>query len=61
MRLLIRQYAPKGKVIPIISGSESDTSQFLTNVANDVALTIWYEWRDDPSYPRDVQPQVAKD
>jgi hypothetical protein len=63
LRALIRQYAPKGKSIPIISGEWGYSSvwsgyhperqgiylprQWLTNLANDVPLSIWYDWHDD--------------
>jgi polysaccharide biosynthesis protein PslG len=75
VRLLIRQYAPKDKVIPIISGEwgysgawpgmgKDETAraeqqgkylprEFLTNMANDVALSIWYDWHDDGTDPKD--------
>jgi polysaccharide biosynthesis protein PslG len=29
--------------------------QFLTNVANDIPLTIWYDWRDDGDDPREAE------
>lgn len=29
--------------------------QFLTNMANDVALSIWYDWRDDGDNPKDPE------
>ena len=63
VRLLIRQYAPPGKSIPIVAsefGYSSvwsgldETKQarmlarvWLAGLANDVALTVWYDWRDD--------------
>jgi len=63
VRLLIRKYAPKDKTIPVISGEWGYSTawkdfneqtqakylprQFLTNIANDVALSIWYDWHDD--------------
>ena len=75
VRLLIRKYAPKDKVIPIISGEWGYSSawqgmgkdeaaraeqqgkylprQFLTNIANDVALSIWYDWHDDGADPKE--------
>jgi len=75
VRLLIRKYAPKDKVIPIISGEWGYSSawsgmgkdeaaraeqqgkylprQFLTNIANDVALSIWYDWHDDGTDPKE--------
>lgn len=69
VRLLIRKYAPKDKVIPIISGewgyssawpnsnwgSGAITRQFLTNLANDVALSIWYDWHDDGADPKEPE------
>lgn len=75
LRLLIHQYAPKDKVIPIISGEWGYSSawnslgkdetaraelqgkylprEFLTNIANDVALSIWYDWHDDGADPKE--------
>ncbi|MEO6436565.1 MAG: hypothetical protein ABIP55_12510, partial [Tepidisphaeraceae bacterium] len=63
LRLLIAKYAPKGKSIPIYCGEWGYSSvwenfdadrqaimlarQWLTNIANDVPLSIWYDWRDD--------------
>ena len=70
LRLLIARYAPKDKMIPVLSGEwgystaypafagkpepEAEDMQakylarmFLTNIANDVPLSIWYDWRDD--------------
>lgn len=61
LRLLISRHSPRR--IPIISGEwgystawkgHSDQLQgsylprmFLTNLANDIPLSIWYDWRDD--------------
>jgi polysaccharide biosynthesis protein PslG len=69
LRALIRQYAPKGKSIPIISGEWGFSSvwggfdvdrqgkylprQWLTNLSNDVPLSIWYDWHDDGTDPKD--------
>ena len=67
LRKLIDQYAPKGKAIPILSGEWGYSSgarkydegtqgkylprQWLTNLANGVPLSIWYDWHDDgPDY-----------
>ena len=63
LREMIKTYAPIGKQIGILSGewgyssvwtgmSEEKQGQFLarqwlTNVANDIPLSIWYDWRDD--------------
>lgn len=71
VRLLIRKYAPKDKVIPIVSGewgyssawkdfNEEKQAKFLprellTNVANDVALSIWYDWHEDGSDPKEAE------
>jgi hypothetical protein len=71
LRTLIKTYAPQGKQIAIFSGewgyssvwpgmSEEKQGQFLarqwlTNVANDIPLSIWYDWRDDGSDPNDAE------
>ena len=71
LRLLIRKYAPAGKTIPIISGEWGYSTawqnfdeekqakylprQFLTNIANDVVLSIWYDWHDDGTNPKDPE------
>ena len=62
LRQLIARYQPKGKKISIISGEwgysawggtteESQgkylVRQFLSNLANDIQLSMWYDWRDD--------------
>jgi polysaccharide biosynthesis protein PslG len=67
LRRLISEYAPRGKVIPIISGEwgypgipswwgmndqrQADmlAREWLTNIANGVAISIWYDWRDGPT------------
>jgi polysaccharide biosynthesis protein PslG len=69
VRLLIRKYAPPGKTIPIIVSewgysalwnnmddqkqAERLAREWLVDIANDVRLTIWYDWRDgaDPHDP----------
>ena len=69
VRLLTRKYAPPDKTIPIIASewgysalwagmneqkqSEMLVREWLTDLANDVPLTIWYDWRDggDPHDP----------
>ena len=71
VRLLIRKYAPKDKTIPVISGEwgystawkdfDEQTQakylpcQLLTNIANDVALSIWYDWHDDGADAKDPE------
>ena len=69
LRTMIDRYAPKGKKIPILSGEWGYTSftkdldetrqgkllprQWLTNLANDVPLSIWYDWHDDGQDPKE--------
>lgn len=71
LRMLIRQYAPKDKQIPIFSGEWGYSSiwsafdddrqgkmlprQWLTNIANDVPLSIWYDWHDDGPDPKEPE------
>jgi hypothetical protein len=69
LRQLIGQYAPPGKVIPILSSEwgysavgRSDAEQgdllareWLTNVANDIPLSIWYDWHDDGTDPSNAE------
>lgn len=63
--------APSGRAMPIISGEWGYSSvwrgmneqiqgellarQFLTNVANGIPISIWYDWRDDGSDPREPE------
>ena len=64
LQRLIARYAPKDRTIPILSsewgysstwkGFDQDkmlARQWLTNLANRVPLSIWYDWRDDGSDP----------
>ena len=69
VRLLIRKYAPPGKTIPIMVSewgysarwngmdeqkqAERLAREWLVATANDVPLTVWYDWRDgaDPQDP----------
>jgi hypothetical protein len=69
MREVISKYAPKGKSIPIFSGEWGYSAawkdfdpdkqgkylarQWLTNIANDVNLSIWYDWHDDGLDPKE--------
>jgi hypothetical protein len=71
LRGLIGQYAPKGKQIPILSGEWGYSSawkdmdevkqgkmlprQWLTNLANGVPLSIWYDWHDDGTDPKEPE------
>jgi hypothetical protein len=63
LREMIAKYAPGGKQIPILSGEWGYSSvwkgmdearqakllarQWLTNIANGVPISIWYDWHDD--------------
>jgi len=67
LRELIARYAPPGKRVPILSGEWGYSSawkkfdearqgkmlarQWLTNLANDIPLSIWYDWHDDGTDP----------
>lgn len=71
LRMLIRSYAPKGKTIPVIGGEwgystvwkgvDEETQakylarEWLINVANDIPLSIWYDWSDDGVKPIDQE------
>jgi hypothetical protein len=68
---MIEKYLPPGKTVPLLSGEwgystywgccdEETTAKFLprellTNLANHVPLSIWYDWRDDPRDPSDPE------
>lgn len=63
LRALIRRHAPVGRPFPILSGEWGYSAawngyteerqgkylprQWLTNLANDVHTSIWYDWHDD--------------
>lgn len=71
LRHLIARYAPKGKKIPILSAEWGYSSvwkgmddvkqgkmlprQWLTNLANDVPISIWYDWHDDGLDPKEPE------
>ncbi len=71
LRKMIDQYAPKGKKIAILSGEWGYSSgwgnfdetkqgkmlprQWLTNLANEVPLSIWYDWHDDGQDPKEPE------
>ncbi len=64
---LIRRYEPAGRAIPILSGEWGYTTtempralqgkylprQWLTNMACDVPVSIWYDWHDDGRNPKE--------
>lgn len=71
LRQLIDKYAPEGKKVPILSGewgysavwrSFDETRQgkmlprqWLVNLANQVPLSIWYDWHDDGPDPKEPE------
>jgi len=71
LRLLIKRYAPKDKTIPILSGEWGYSAawehfdierqgkylprEYLANIANDVPLSIWYDWHDDGTNPKEPE------
>lgn len=71
LRRLIARHAPKGKVIPILSGEWGYSSawhhydvekqgkmlprQWLTNLSLNVPLSIWYDWHEDGTDPKEAE------
>lgn len=71
LRRLIAQYAPKDKALPILSGEWGYSSvwghfdadaqgrmlirQWLTNLANGIPISIWYDWHDDGKDPKEAE------
>jgi hypothetical protein len=71
VKALIAQYAPKGKQMPIISGewgyselypglnlelqSKYIAREFLTDISNDLIVSIWYDWHDDGADPKETE------
>lgn len=71
LRLMIARYAPKGKRTPIVSGEWGYSSawpymneqkqgemlarEWLTDVSNSIPLSIWYDWHDDGTNPKDPE------
>lgn len=71
LRQMIAKYAPAGKRIPILSGewgysaawNKMDAEQqgkmlprqWLTNLSNDVPVSIWYDWHDDGQDPKEPE------
>jgi hypothetical protein len=69
LRTLIARYAPKAKQIPVISGEwgysaawnnfDEDKQgkyiarQLLTNAWQELPLSIWYDWHDDGTDPKE--------
>lgn len=69
LSLLIEQHKPKGKSIPILSGewgySTTNLSrklqgkylarQWLSNLAYNIPISIWYDWHDDGKDPNETE------
>jgi hypothetical protein len=65
-KALIARYAPEGKTIPLLSGEWGYSSanlspqkqgeflarQWLVNLSQGIPLSIWYDWRDDGTDPK---------
>jgi hypothetical protein len=71
LRKLIDQHSPPGKTVPILSGEWGYSAvwknfdeekqgkmlarQWLINLANQIPLSIWYDWHDDGPDPREAE------
>ena len=71
LRELIARYAPAGRRIPILSGEWGYSSvwnnftddrqgkylsrELLTNLANSIPISIWYDWREDGVDPHEPE------
>ena len=71
LRLLMARYAPAGKTIPVLSGEWGYSAawasfepakqgrmlprQWLTNLANGVPISIWYDWHNDGPDPKEPE------
>jgi hypothetical protein len=71
LRYLIDKYAPKDKKIPILSGEWGYSSawnnfdddiqgkmlprQWMINLACDIPVSIWYDWHDDGTDPKEPE------
>ena len=67
VRRLVRKYAPKGRSIPLVSSEWGYTAvnvteeqqgqylarEWLSNLAEGVRLSIWYDWHDDGLDPKE--------
>ncbi len=69
LRALIQRYAPAGRRVPILSGEWGYSSawegidealqgrylarQWLTDIAAEVPLSIWYDWHEDGTDPKE--------
>lgn len=71
LRQILAHYAPSGKPVPILSSewgyselysglslekqSKYIARQALSNLANGLVVSIWYDWRDDGVDPKEVE------
>jgi len=69
LKTLIAHYVPPGKSMPIISGEWGYSAtvvsplqqgkylarQWLSNMANDIPISIWYDWHDDGVDPNNAE------
>ena len=71
VREMMAKYAPKGKKIPLISSewgyselysglnlekqSKYVVREFLSNMRNDVRVSIWYDWHDDGTDAKETE------
>jgi hypothetical protein len=71
LRALIEKYAPPGKTTAILSGEWGYSAgwknfdeerqgkylprEFLTNLYNEVPISIWYDWHDDGVDPKEPE------
>ncbi|HEX8916668.1 MAG TPA: cellulase family glycosylhydrolase [Humisphaera sp.] len=71
LRALVRRYAPPGRTVAVAAGEwgystawagHDATRQaaflprcWLTNLSNDVRLSVWYDWRDDGPDPTEQE------
>ncbi len=71
LREIVARYAPAGKVVPILSSEwgyselypglnlEKQTRyivrEYLTNLMNGLLLSIWYDWHDDGTDPKETE------
>jgi polysaccharide biosynthesis protein PslG len=71
IRTLIKRYAPAGKQVPILSGEWGYSElypglsrdlqakylarEYLTNLSNGLVVSIWYDWHDDGTDPKEPE------
>lgn len=70
IRALVSKYARAGRRFPVVSGewgysainhitverqSQYIAREFLVNLANDIPLSIWYDWSDDGLDPKEIE------